>query len=143
MVLIGTHSGQDGSKTTSRSNRQAAQSKKRISYLTLFLFFLPFNDLRVNLNHIIEWFQLKFQTKDLYLEFLESQVIRDNKKIRKDNYNGSNNNNNVFLRILENPCSLYGHSFPIGNISAFFAANFVPYTGGGLYTRIGLEEDRS
>ena len=47
---------------------------------------------------------------------------------------GPLNNKKVFFWILGNPCSLYGHSSRIGNISAFSASNFVPYTGGGLYT---------
>ena len=46
---------------------------------------------------------------------------------------GPLNNKKVFFWILGNPCSLYGHSSRIGNISAFSATNFVPYTGGGLY----------
>ena len=39
----------------------------------------------------------------------------------------------IFFLILGNPCSLYRQSSRIGNISAFSASNFVPYTGGGLY----------
>ena len=41
---------------------------------------------------------------------------------------------NAFFLILGDPCFIIRVVFPCWDISSFSASNFVPYTGGGLYT---------